>query len=38
MKCRDFVEFLMAYLDRELEAKQRDVFEDHMRECPACVA
>ena len=38
MTCREFVEFLMAYLDRELEAKRRDVFEDHMRECPECVA
>jgi anti-sigma factor RsiW len=38
MTCREFVEFLMAYLDRELEARQRDVFEGHMRQCPACVA
>ena len=37
MTCREFIDFLMAYLDRELEASQRSVFEDHMSQCPECV-
>lgn len=37
MKCRDFVEFLMAYLDGELPEEQRATFEEHMVECPPCV-
>jgi anti-sigma factor RsiW len=35
--CREFVEFLMAYLDGELPAEQRRVFEAHMEVCAACV-
>jgi anti-sigma factor RsiW len=35
--CREFVEFLMAYFDGELEGAQRNLFEDHLRECPGCV-
>ena len=36
MTCREFVDFLMAYLDRELEATQRSVFDEHMDACPPC--
>ena len=36
MTCREFVDFLMAYLDRELEASQGSVFEEHMDACPPC--
>jgi anti-sigma factor RsiW len=36
MTCREFVDFLMAYLDRELQEGQRGVFEGHMDDCPAC--
>ena len=36
MTCREFVEFLMAYLDRELPDSQRTVFEGHIRLCPPC--
>ncbi len=36
MTCREFVDFLMAYLDGELEAARHGVFEDHMGECPSC--
>ena len=36
MNCRDFVDFLMAYLERELEQRQREVFEEHMGDCPSC--
>jgi anti-sigma factor RsiW len=37
MTCREFVEFLMAYLDGELPEAQRGVFEAHMVVCAACV-
>lgn len=36
MTCRDFVEFLMSYIDGELEEDPLRVFEDHMRLCPPC--
>ena len=37
MNCRDFVDFLMAYLDGELPPEQRSTFEEHMAACPPCV-
>jgi anti-sigma factor (TIGR02949 family) len=37
VNCREFVDFLMAYLDGELEPTQAEVFRRHMRACPACV-
>ena len=37
MTCREFVEFLMAYLDGTLLRDQREVFDAHMNECPSCV-
>lgn len=37
MKCREFVEFLMEYLDGALVEAERRVFEDHIGDCPACV-
>ena len=37
MKCQEFVDFLMAYLDRELPEGERATFEAHMVECPPCV-
>ena len=36
MRCKDFVDFLMAYLDGELPHDQRDAFECHMTDCPPC--
>ena len=36
LTCRDFVDFLMAYLSGELPAGQRAVFEEHLGECPDC--
>lgn len=38
MTCREFFEFLMAYLDDELPAEQRAFFESHLAACPPCVA
>jgi predicted anti-sigma-YlaC factor YlaD len=36
MNCREFVDFLMSYLDGELEQEPARVFEEHMRLCPPC--
>ncbi len=36
MTCREFVEFLMAYLDEEMASDKRGVFEHHMELCPNC--
>jgi anti-sigma factor RsiW len=37
VNCREFVEFLMAYLDEELPEDQQATFRRHMSECPSCV-
>ncbi len=37
MKCQEFVDFLMDYLDGELPEGERATFEEHMDECPPCV-
>ncbi|MFN0011193.1 MAG: anti-sigma factor family protein [Phycisphaerales bacterium] len=37
MTCRELVEFVMAYLDKELPASQRAEFERHLTVCPSCV-
>ena len=37
MKCREFVEFLMEYLDGALVETERRVFEEHIGDCPTCV-
>jgi len=36
LNCREFVDFLMAYLDGELEQAPRSTFECHMSDCPSC--
>jgi anti-sigma factor RsiW len=36
--CREFVEFLIDYLDNALPDEQRREFDRHMAMCPACVA
>ncbi len=38
MNCREFVEFLMAYLDDELDESVRAVFEAHLGNCKRCVS
>lgn len=38
MTCRELIEFLMAYLDGELEADRREAFERHLKVCASCVA
>ena len=37
MNCRELIDFLMAYLDGELPAEERDEFEAHMKLCSQCV-
>ena len=38
MTCREFIEFLMAYLGDELPPERRAVFDEHLAECPWCAA
>ncbi len=38
MTCREFIEFLMAYLDGELPPAQAREFDAHMACCPDCKA
>lgn len=38
MTCREFVDFLMEYLDGNLPGPERECFEEHLAECPDCVA
>ncbi len=37
MTCRELIEFVMAYLDKELPPSQRAEFERHLTVCPSCV-
>jgi anti-sigma factor RsiW len=37
MTCREFVDFLMGYLEEDLPVRQRVTFEAHMDDCPSCV-
>ena len=36
MTCREFADFIMEYLDRELQSEVHDAFEHHISLCPAC--
>ena len=38
MTCREFIDFLMAYLSGELSASERAEFERHLADCPDCSA
>ena len=38
MTCREFVDFVMAYLDSELDPSVRETFDTHLAECPPCIA
>lgn len=37
MTCKEVLEFLMAYIDNELPADQREDFDRHLKVCPSCV-
>jgi anti-sigma factor RsiW len=34
--CREFADFMMEYLDRELQLEVHQAFEHHVSLCPAC--
>ena len=36
MTCREFTDFIMGYLDRELPSDVHTPFESHLTRCPAC--
>jgi anti-sigma factor RsiW len=36
--CQDVAEFLMDYLNGDLAQAKRVIFEEHLTECPDCVA
>ncbi len=36
MNCQEFVRFLMEYLERTLDEQQREMFEQHIADCPPC--
>jgi anti-sigma factor RsiW len=36
MTCGELIEFLMAYVDEELPAERRAVFDAHLAVCAAC--
>ena len=38
MNCREFTEFLHEYLFGNLPAEERAEFDQHLAECPWCVA
>jgi anti-sigma factor RsiW len=38
MTCREFLDFLWAYLSSEVTDQQREEFEYHLSGCPSCVA
>jgi anti-sigma factor RsiW len=38
MTCEELIDFLMDYLDGLLSESERLSFEEHLAECPNCVA
>ena len=38
LTCREIADFLMSYLDHELDAIQLREFEHHLELCPPCVS
>lgn len=38
MNCKELTEFLMAYLEAELDPEVRRCFESHLSKCSACLA
>ena len=37
MNCREFVEFLMAYVNSELPDGEAAAFRQHISDCPPCI-
>ena len=38
MTCLEYKDMMMAYLDNELDPQQQQIFQDHLKTCPACQA
>jgi|CXWL01.1.fsa_nt_gi anti-sigma factor RsiW len=38
LTCREVIEFILAYLDDELDATTRRELDRHLAVCPSCVA
>jgi anti-sigma factor RsiW len=38
MTCREFADFLTQYLSGELSPAERSLFDEHLAQCPDCVA
>ena len=38
MNCREFIEFLLDYFAGDLPCETLALFDEHLRECPDCVA
>jgi len=38
MTCKDFIEFLLDYVEGELPKAQQVLFEEHLSVCSSCVA
>lgn len=37
MNCREFVEFLMAYVNNDLAENEACAFRQHISDCPPCI-
>jgi len=37
MNCKEFVDFLMAYINEELSPEEARAFEQHIEDCPPCI-
>ena len=37
MNCREFVEFLMAYVNNDLAESEAGAFRQHISDCPPCI-
>ena len=38
LRCKEFVDFLMDYIDGALEPESRRIFDAHVGDCPDCRA
>jgi len=38
LTCKEFIDFLSAYLDGELSVERKLLFDKHLTACPDCVA
>lgn len=37
MNCREFVDFILRYLNGEADPAERRTFEEHLEACPPCL-